>query len=174
MDNPRKYVCKLFTEKKIYCWEIKESRIKCINVNLEKDREGKNFLKALPCSSLPLRSAALTAWDSLRVKIPMHRLHHLRSLRCYPFDSMLQGPCCTSGCTLRTGEKCRDDNGCRDPSFCNGLAPQCPPSINKPNKTICNDEFVCYMGVSRIKIYKLFSNQLKQSQVTNDRTTSLV
>ena len=24
--------------------------------------------------------------------------------------------------------------------------PVCPPSINKPNKTICNKEYVCYMG----------------------------
>ena len=59
-----------------------------------------------------------------------------------------QGPCCTSGCTLRNGDKCRDDNGCRDASFCDGRSPQCPPSINKPNKTICNEEYVCYMGVS--------------------------
>ncbi|XP_076396323.1 disintegrin and metalloproteinase domain-containing protein 10 isoform X3 [Megachile rotundata] len=60
--------------------------------------------------------------------------------------ALLQGPCCTSGCTLRNGDKCRDDNGCRDASFCDGRGPQCPPSINKPNKTICNEEFVCYMG----------------------------
>ncbi|XP_059610319.1 uncharacterized protein LOC132257444 [Phlebotomus argentipes] len=57
-----------------------------------------------------------------------------------------QGPCCTVGCTLKLGDKCRDDNGCRDPSFCDGRMPQCPPSVNKPNKTICNKEFVCYMG----------------------------
>lgn len=59
-----------------------------------------------------------------------------------------QGPCCTTECTLKFGDKCRDDNGCRDPSFCNGGMPQCPPSVFKPNKTICNKEFVCYMGVS--------------------------
>ncbi|KAL2746450.1 disintegrin and metalloproteinase domain-containing protein 10-like [Vespula maculifrons] len=57
-----------------------------------------------------------------------------------------KGPCCTSACTLRSGDKCRDDNGCRNASFCDGRGPQCPPSINKPNKTICNEEFVCYMG----------------------------
>lgn len=57
-----------------------------------------------------------------------------------------QGPCCTDGCALKSGDKCRNDNGCRDPSFCSGKIPQCPPSINKPNKTICNKEFVCYMG----------------------------
>lgn len=57
-----------------------------------------------------------------------------------------QGPCCTVGCALKSDDKCRNDNGCRDPSFCNGLTPQCPPSINKANKTICNKEFVCYMG----------------------------
>ncbi|XP_024937542.1 disintegrin and metalloproteinase domain-containing protein 10 isoform X2 [Cephus cinctus] len=57
-----------------------------------------------------------------------------------------QGPCCTSACTLRHGEKCRDDNGCRDASFCDGSGPHCPESISKPNKTICNEEFVCYMG----------------------------
>ncbi|XP_022230382.2 uncharacterized protein LOC111079496 isoform X1 [Drosophila obscura] len=62
--------------------------------------------------------------------------------RCSPS----QGPCCTTDCKLKFGDKCRDDNGCRDPSFCDGRVPQCPPSVNKPNKTICNKEFVCYMG----------------------------
>ncbi|XP_043265918.1 disintegrin and metalloproteinase domain-containing protein 10-like [Colletes gigas] len=57
-----------------------------------------------------------------------------------------QGPCCTAECNLRFGDKCRDDNGCRDASFCDGRSPYCPPSINKPNKTICNREFVCFMG----------------------------
>lgn len=57
-----------------------------------------------------------------------------------------QGPCCTANCTVKSEVKCRDDNGCRDPSFCDGRMPQCPPSKNKPNKTICNKEFVCYMG----------------------------
>lgn len=62
--------------------------------------------------------------------------------------AVLQGPCCTSSCELKYGDKCRDDNGCRDASFCDGRGPHCPPSINKPNKTICNEEFVCFMGVS--------------------------
>ncbi|KAH1005424.1 hypothetical protein HUJ04_006416 [Dendroctonus ponderosae] len=57
-----------------------------------------------------------------------------------------QGPCCTADCQVKFGDKCREDNGCRDESFCNGRHPQCPPSINKPNKTICNKEFVCFMG----------------------------
>ncbi|XP_063704128.1 uncharacterized protein LOC134833659 [Culicoides brevitarsis] len=57
-----------------------------------------------------------------------------------------QGPCCTNVCTLKIGDKCRDDNGCRDPSYCDGSTPQCPASVNKANKTICNNEFVCYMG----------------------------
>lgn len=57
-----------------------------------------------------------------------------------------QGPCCTTECQLKFGDKCRDDNGCRDASYCNGRGPQCPPSVNKPNKTICNEEFVCFMG----------------------------
>lgn len=79
------------------------------------------------------------------------RLHHaLHELPCRLADGAVcspsQGPCCTSGCTLRNGDKCRDDNGCRDASFCDGRSPQCPPSINKPNKTICNEEYVCYMG----------------------------
>lgn len=59
-----------------------------------------------------------------------------------------QGPCCTPECSLKYGDKCRDDNGCRDPSYCDGRMPHCPPSVNKPNKTICNKEFVCFMGVS--------------------------
>lgn len=57
-----------------------------------------------------------------------------------------QGPCCTNECRLQFGVKCRDDNGCRDASFCDGRVPHCPPSINKPNKTVCNEELVCFMG----------------------------
>ncbi|RWS16823.1 disintegrin and metalloproteinase domain-containing protein 10-like protein, partial [Dinothrombium tinctorium] len=67
-----------------------------------------------------------------------------------------QGPCCTQDCRVKVGNKCRDDNGCRTASYCkypfknetkfSFSGPQCPPSTNKPNKTICNNEFVCYMG----------------------------
>ncbi|XP_054721381.1 disintegrin and metalloproteinase domain-containing protein 10-like [Uloborus diversus] len=57
-----------------------------------------------------------------------------------------QGPCCSQDCSLKVGEECRADNGCRSPSYCDGIGPQCPPSTNKPNKTVCNEEFVCYMG----------------------------
>lgn len=57
-----------------------------------------------------------------------------------------QGPCCTTDCQLKFGDKCRDDNGCRDASFCSGRNAMCPPSLNKPNKTVCNEEFVCFMG----------------------------
>lgn len=68
----------------------------------------------------------------------------------------LQGPCCTPECKLKFGDKCRDDNGCRDSSYCDGRGPHCPPSINKPNKTVCNDEFVCFMGVSNTVLVKKF------------------
>lgn len=58
-----------------------------------------------------------------------------------------QGPCCTSSCKLRAGTKCRDDNGCRHTAFCDGLIPQCPRSIHKPNKTVCLEgQNVCFMG----------------------------
>ena len=63
-------------------------------------------------------------------------------------DYYTQGPCCTDDCNLRTNFKCRDDNGCRDSASCDGSGPKCPPSNNKPNKTVCNEEFVCFMGVS--------------------------
>ena len=66
-------------------------------------------------------------------------------IACFFFT--LQGPCCTDECQLRYGVKCRDDNGCRDAAFCDGSGPRCPPSNNKPNKTVCNEEFVCFMGV---------------------------
>lgn len=59
-----------------------------------------------------------------------------------------QGPCCANDCKLKFADKCREDNGCRDASFCDGRTPHCPASINKPNKTICNREFVCFMGVN--------------------------
>ena len=47
---------------------------------------------------------------------------------------------------LFTGEQCLDDNGCRQESFCDGTSPNCPMSAVKPNKTVCNKEFVCYKG----------------------------
>ncbi|KAK2705079.1 hypothetical protein QYM36_017201, partial [Artemia franciscana] len=56
------------------------------------------------------------------------------------------GPCCTEECLLKQGAKCREDNGCRDSSYCDGKTAECPRSINKPNKTVCNYEFVCFMG----------------------------
>lgn len=56
------------------------------------------------------------------------------SFRVYKFSSTHQGPCCTHDCQMKRGAKCRDDNGCRDSSFCDGRGPQCPPSTNKPNK----------------------------------------
>lgn len=57
-----------------------------------------------------------------------------------------QGPCCDRDCSFNIGNKCRDDNGCRDQSYCNGQGTQCPPSQLKPNKTVCNEEFVCFQG----------------------------
>ena len=57
-----------------------------------------------------------------------------------------QGPCCTNSCTFNSGEKCLDDNGCREESFCDGTSSSCPLSQVKPNKTVCNKEFVCYKG----------------------------
>ena len=37
---------------------------------------------------------------------------------------------------------------CREQSFCDGRGVLCPQSIMKPNKTVCNEEFVCFQGVS--------------------------
>ena len=65
----------------------------------------------------------------------------------------LQGPCCTNDCEFRHSDKCRDDNGCRGESFCDGTGPQCPNSDLKPNKTVCHEEFVCYKGVSNFIIF---------------------
>ncbi|KAG6456568.1 hypothetical protein O3G_MSEX009796 [Manduca sexta] len=59
-----------------------------------------------------------------------------------------QGPCCTASCTLKFGDKCRSDNGCRDAAHCDGKRPACPASRHKPNRTRCDKELVCYMGCS--------------------------
>lgn len=107
------------------------------------------------------RAVSLNVVTHLRVKRParlrqapfaalvkyVYLKHVLSTLDIYIYIT-LQGPCCTAECNLRFGDKCRDDNGCRDASFCDGRSAYCPPSINKPNKTICNREFVCFMGVS--------------------------
>lgn len=57
-----------------------------------------------------------------------------------------QGPCCDKSCTFNIGDLCREDNGCRDQSYCDGSGTSCPSSILKPNKTVCNEEFVCFLG----------------------------
>ncbi|XP_037090955.1 disintegrin and metalloproteinase domain-containing protein 10-like [Pollicipes pollicipes] len=57
-----------------------------------------------------------------------------------------QGPCCNSTCELGYGQQCRNDNGCRATSRCNGRSPHCPPSIRKPDRTVCNEYNVCYQG----------------------------
>ncbi|CAG9795317.1 unnamed protein product, partial [Diatraea saccharalis] len=57
-----------------------------------------------------------------------------------------QGPCCTASCTLKFGDKCRSDNGCRDAAHCDGKRAACPASRHKPNRTRCDKELVCYMG----------------------------
>ncbi|XP_045493798.1 uncharacterized protein LOC123692979 [Colias croceus] len=57
-----------------------------------------------------------------------------------------QGPCCTSSCTLKFGDKCRSDNGCRDAAHCDGKRAACPASRHKPNRTRCDRELVCFMG----------------------------
>ena len=47
--------------------------------------------------------------------------------------------------------------------------PHCPPSVNKPNKTICNKEFVCFMGVSwnecKLNLLKHFLNLFSRRNV---------
>ncbi|XP_048007245.1 uncharacterized protein LOC125242533 [Leguminivora glycinivorella] len=57
-----------------------------------------------------------------------------------------QGPCCTASCTLKFGDKCRSDNGCRDAAHCDGKRAACPASRHKANKTRCDKELVCFMG----------------------------
>ncbi|XP_050669328.1 uncharacterized protein LOC126968374 [Leptidea sinapis] len=57
-----------------------------------------------------------------------------------------QGPCCTASCTLKFGDKCRSDNGCRDAAHCDGKRAACPTSRHKPNRTRCDKELVCFMG----------------------------
>ncbi|GAB6032029.1 hypothetical protein CHUAL_010400 [Chamberlinius hualienensis] len=80
------------------------------------------------------------------MKVNPPKGHNPCKLRPNKTCSPSQGPCCSDQCRLKIGNKCREDNGCRDASSCNGQGPQCPPSTNKPNKTVCNDEFVCFMG----------------------------
>ncbi|XP_054710246.1 disintegrin and metalloproteinase domain-containing protein 10-like [Uloborus diversus] len=67
-------------------------------------------------------------------------------LRPAAFCSPSQGPCCSHDCRLKYGVLCREDNGCRTASYCDGKGPLCPPSTKKPNKTVCSEEFVCYNG----------------------------
>ncbi|XP_035212925.1 disintegrin and metalloproteinase domain-containing protein 10-like [Stegodyphus dumicola] len=67
-------------------------------------------------------------------------------LRPAAFCSPSQGPCCSQDCRLKYGVLCREDNGCRTASYCDGQGPLCPPSTKKPNKTVCSEEFVCYNG----------------------------
>lgn len=105
---------------------------------------------------LPHASQSTRRWTTVPVRFPLvfplcphshtHTFHCSR-LRPNVICSPSQGPCCTGDCKLKVGNKCREDNGCRTASYCNGQGSTCPPSTNKANKTICNEEYVCYMGV---------------------------
>ena len=64
------------------------------------------------------------------------------------FASVPQGPCCNDTCEFGYGQECRNDNGCRAKARCNGRSAECPPSIQKPDRTICNEGNVCFKGVS--------------------------
>ena len=64
--------------------------------------------------------------------------------RANTYQPSSQGPCCDRDCRFNVGNQCREDNGCRDESYCDGRGTACPPSILKPNKTVCNEEFVCF------------------------------
>ena len=64
--------------------------------------------------------------------------------RANTYQASSQGPCCDRDCRFNVGNQCREDNGCRDESYCDGRGTACPPSILKPNKTVCNEEFVCF------------------------------
>ena len=102
-----------------------------------------------PCavSSSPERGLVLWGLRPLAHLLRYLHLYFMKKLKNQQI-CVVQGPCCTESCQLRYGVKCRDDNGCRDAAFCDGTGPRCPPSNNKANKTVCNEEFVCFMGVS--------------------------
>lgn len=143
------YVCLMSSEKNfLICIQHTQLSIKVPGQSAKVDRRGCQFelfcqfnvcvSRAVCCSRNSMAPPLLQQLNSSSPLLSFHRA------MCSPS----QGPCCTASCTLKYGDKCRDDNGCRDPSYCDGRMPQCPPSVNKPNKTICNEEFVCYMGVS--------------------------
>ena len=37
-----------------------------------------------------------------------------------PVKPTVQGPCCDRDCRFNVGNQCREDNGCRDESYCDG------------------------------------------------------
>lgn len=138
-----------------YFVEIKKVRVKYIDNWYERVWEGSRYHALMKQPSIKLehvfsRRAVCYHWVLNLFNLILVNLVSLWHFVywtnvCLDFA---QGPCCTTDCKLRFGDKCRDDNGCRDASFCDGRAPHCPSSINKPNKTICNKELVCFMGVS--------------------------
>lgn len=124
--------------------------------------DGKKIAKKSAVSQCAVSSYLEKDLALLGHRPPVHRLRYVtaicvsmsfislksdQSINNVDTISHVQGPCCTESCQLRYGVKCRDDNGCRDSAFCDGSGPKCPPSNNKANKTVCNEEFVCFMGV---------------------------
>lgn len=76
--------------------------------------------------------------------------------------SPTQGPCCTSDCRLKFAEKCKDDNGCRSASFCDGWSAKCPKAMHKPNRTKCLKDNVCFMGECTSSICLAYGLELCQ------------
>ena len=75
--------------------------------------------------------------------------------RANTYQASSQGPCCDRDCRFNVGNQCREDNGCRDESYCDGRGTACPPSILKPNKTVCNEEFVCFQVTIIIMLLRI-------------------
>ncbi|VVC97713.1 unnamed protein product, partial [Leptidea sinapis] len=84
------------------------------------------------------------------------------------------GPCCTASCTLKFGDKCRSDNGCRDAAHCDGKRAACPTSRHKPNRTRCDKELVCFMGVASTRLFGRHSKKIKSVTIIHSSTTETV
>ena len=90
--------------------------------------------------------------------------------RANTYQASSQGPCCDRDCRFNVGNQCREDNGCRDESYCDGRGTACPPSILKPNKTVCNEEFVCFqvtlmMMLLRIELRRVVRKRFLSGRV---------
>ncbi|XP_064486372.1 disintegrin and metalloproteinase domain-containing protein 10-like isoform X2 [Ornithodoros turicata] len=74
--------------------------------------------------------------------------------RCSPSNSR----CCNRDCSISNSTQvCRHEDDCNYSTYCDGVTDVCPPSVSKPNGTLCSsDTQICQNGQCAVSVCRKF------------------